>query len=751
MKNNRVGDVLYVVMPAYNEEDNIEQVVVAWINVLQYGSKESKLVVADSGSKDKTHSILLKLKKQYDQLEILGDTNQYHGSKVIALYKYAIEKGADYIFQTDSDGQTDPTEFESFWKARNEYDGILGVRRSRGDGKSRAFVEKVVCFLLRLFFGVKVPDANAPFRLMNSKMVKKYINKLPDDYEIPNIILTAYFVKNKEKILFKDITFASRMAGENSINIKKIFKVGAKALKDFLHYRKDMKNNKKKIKKKSPVFLVEKFFWVLCLVIALVIGAVILNVGFEFSWWFVFVFASILIWLCVKYRDRIMDFVYRHKRMMRIIGLTFLVVGVVLRFSFLLIQDRMNIKDILSDTGVHWYGAQQLVDAGEFNKEIGDYESLFPYLFTYTGSLAASMKILGKSYLAVVALNVVFDIIGAIGIYLLFKKWKKSKDVGLFAAVIWALNPLEIVFCGLPLAIVAVNVLFILAALSMYGICCNLENIKKLCLYAAMLGFVLAIGNAYRPFFVIFAIAMVIYLILCTLKNKMLWRPAIMSTLIVLMVMVVGGALIRVIHSHLNSYYDGRKSQAGWSIYVGANYDTRGKWSSDDRDVFFGPVLNGEADGDVSVGQSIIMEKAIWRYEEIISHRRLISHFLNKTGVIFGDVRNAIYDAPYVFDVSGTNRLYRLLQDIIVVFYLTIFGLFFCFVLTKTRCEGENNGDDNDFSLLLVISFIGFFLAMLLMESMNRYSLPFITLMLVLAVGFMVDVAKTPRTIGHKA
>lgn len=243
MIKSRVGDVLYVVMPAYNEEENIEQVVTDWMKVLKYGSKESRLVIADSGSKDKTHSILLKLKKKYSQLETLEKTNQYHGPKVIALYKYAIDKGADYIFQTDSDGQTDPTEFGDFWRNRDKYDGIIGVRRDRGDGKSRAFVEKVVCFLLKLFFGVKVPDANAPFRLMRSEMVKKYIDRLPDDYDIPNIIMTAYFAKNNENILFKDVTFAPRVAGENSINLKKIFKVGVKALKDFFHFRKDMKKN----------------------------------------------------------------------------------------------------------------------------------------------------------------------------------------------------------------------------------------------------------------------------------------------------------------------------------------------------------------------------------------------------------------------------------------------------------------------------------------------------------------------------
>ena len=179
---------LYVVMPAYNEEENIVDVIQAWYPVLDGKGENSKLVIADSGSTDTTHEKLLLLKKQYPNLEILETTNKQHGPKVIALYNYAIENKADFIFQTDSDGQTNPEEFDRFWRARKKYDVILGCRTERGDGRQRAFVEKIVCLLLRLYFGVKVPDANAPFRLMKSDVVKKYINRLPADYNIPNIM-----------------------------------------------------------------------------------------------------------------------------------------------------------------------------------------------------------------------------------------------------------------------------------------------------------------------------------------------------------------------------------------------------------------------------------------------------------------------------------------------------------------------------------------------------------------------------------
>ena len=218
-------DTLYVVMPAYNEKDNIEEVVSSWYPVLIGKNPDSRLVVADSGSTDDTHEILVKMQESYPQLEILSDTGKQHGPKVIALYAYAIKNGADYIFQTDSDGQTLPEEFDAFWQLRNGYKGIFGHRAVRGDGKSRAFVEKVVCFLIKCYFHVKVPDANAPFRLMDAKTVAKYLPRLDKDYNLPNIMMTTYFAYYKEEMTFRQVTFRPRQGGKNSINIRKIVKI----------------------------------------------------------------------------------------------------------------------------------------------------------------------------------------------------------------------------------------------------------------------------------------------------------------------------------------------------------------------------------------------------------------------------------------------------------------------------------------------------------------------------------------------
>ena len=234
-------NTVYIVMPAYNEETNIKDVVQTWYPVLEGKSRDSKLVIADSGSTDATHSILTAMQEEYPGLKILSETAKQHGPKLIALYQYAIDQGAEFVFQTDSDGQTSPDEFGSFWNLRKKYDAVLGYRKVRGDGKSRAFVEQVVCFLLWMFFGVRVPDANAPFRLMNTGLVKKYLGRLPLEYNIPNIMMTTFFVYYNEKVHFKKITFKPRQGGVNSINIPKIVGIGWQALHDFRQFRKGMK------------------------------------------------------------------------------------------------------------------------------------------------------------------------------------------------------------------------------------------------------------------------------------------------------------------------------------------------------------------------------------------------------------------------------------------------------------------------------------------------------------------------------
>lgn len=114
-------DKLYIVIPAYNESENIENCVNDWypVVVAHNPGGDSRLVIINDGSKDNTYEILTELAKDRPLLQPLTKQNGGHGSTVLYGYRHAIKEGADYIFQTDSDGQTNPSEFEAFWSERN--------------------------------------------------------------------------------------------------------------------------------------------------------------------------------------------------------------------------------------------------------------------------------------------------------------------------------------------------------------------------------------------------------------------------------------------------------------------------------------------------------------------------------------------------------------------------------------------------------------------------------------------------------
>lgn len=238
-------DKLFIVIPAYNEEENIENVAREWHDVVKKIGGESKLVIIDDGSKDNTYKKLLELKEELEYLDPITKPNGGHGATVLYGYRYALDNEADYIFQTDSDGQTLPSEFWQFWDERDKYSAMIGHRNHRKDGFSRIIVTKTLKLVLFCVFGLKITDANTPFRLMSSDVLKKYINQIPKDFNLSNVMLTVLLLDNKENVKFMPITFRPRQGGVNSINLRKITKIGIQAVKDFSVIKKEMKKNKK--------------------------------------------------------------------------------------------------------------------------------------------------------------------------------------------------------------------------------------------------------------------------------------------------------------------------------------------------------------------------------------------------------------------------------------------------------------------------------------------------------------------------
>lgn len=233
-------DKLYIVIPAYNEEENIASVIKDWYPIVEKIGEDSRLVIVNDGSKDDTYNIVFNEAQNRPQLVPLTKENEGHGATLLFGYNWAIDQGADYIFQTDSDGQTLPEEFWQFWECRHQYKMIIGHRNQREDGISRIFVTKILKLVIWLSFGVSIKDANTPFRLMEVATLKEYIQLVPEKFNLSNVMLAVIYKKRNIDIKWFPITFRPRQGGINSINMKRIVKIGKQAVLDFRVINKGM-------------------------------------------------------------------------------------------------------------------------------------------------------------------------------------------------------------------------------------------------------------------------------------------------------------------------------------------------------------------------------------------------------------------------------------------------------------------------------------------------------------------------------
>lgn len=232
---------LVVVIPVYNEQEVISQVFNEWNEALSKISNGSRylFIFVNDGSKDKTQEVLEGLKSSHPaSIEIIHKMNSGHGRSCRVGYDAAVSKKPDWVLQIDSDGQCDPKYFQNFWERRNSVDCVFGIRTSRGDGFARQVVMFFCRTLTSMMTGLRLRDPNVPYRLIKADCLEKALQKVPAGFDIQNVALTISLQRMKDlKWAYVPIFFRPRCGGTNSVNVKRIVKMGLKMLKD-LHRAK---------------------------------------------------------------------------------------------------------------------------------------------------------------------------------------------------------------------------------------------------------------------------------------------------------------------------------------------------------------------------------------------------------------------------------------------------------------------------------------------------------------------------------
>ena len=155
---------LSVVLPAYNEEGNVENAIRRALAAARPLVPSVEVVMVDDGSRDGTAAILARLAAELgpEVRVVTHPVNQGYGTAL--RNGFAASRG-ELVFYTDSDNQFDLRQLDRVLPLMDAFDAVLGFRENRREGPHRKLVSGFFNFLTRSAFGISVRDLNCSFKI----------------------------------------------------------------------------------------------------------------------------------------------------------------------------------------------------------------------------------------------------------------------------------------------------------------------------------------------------------------------------------------------------------------------------------------------------------------------------------------------------------------------------------------------------------------------------------------------------------
>jgi hypothetical protein len=147
--------------------------------------------------------------------------NRGHGQTCLEGYRIACDRRISWVFQIDSDGQSDPTFFSAVWAARHGHDVVYGYRAKRNDGLKRVLASVLVKAVVRAISGAVCIDANVPYRLMRTENLRSLVDSIPSHFDLANIALAVQIQRAAWREASVSIVFRSRAGGEPSVPVSR--------------------------------------------------------------------------------------------------------------------------------------------------------------------------------------------------------------------------------------------------------------------------------------------------------------------------------------------------------------------------------------------------------------------------------------------------------------------------------------------------------------------------------------------------
>jgi dolichol-phosphate mannosyltransferase len=215
-----------VIIPTYNERENIEPMLEKLL-ALPYGLD---VLVVDDNSPDGTASLVEDWRRKSERVHLLKRTGKMGlGSAYRDGFRYALQHGAEYIFEMDADFSHDPQAIGEFLQAAQDADVVLGSRYLHGVTVvnwplSRLILSYSANVYTRLITGLPLKDSTGGFKCFRRRALEGVrLDRVKSEGYSFQIEMSFRCWKRGFRIKEIPILFVDRRAGVSKMSRKIIW------------------------------------------------------------------------------------------------------------------------------------------------------------------------------------------------------------------------------------------------------------------------------------------------------------------------------------------------------------------------------------------------------------------------------------------------------------------------------------------------------------------------------------------------
>ncbi|MDO8736496.1 MAG: polyprenol monophosphomannose synthase [Thermoleophilia bacterium] len=219
-----------VILPTYNEKENLERFVMRLLEVFDANSLDGRIIVVDDGSPDGTGQIADSLATRLDNLSVIHRAEkQGIGPAYVAGFKQALTTDTQYIMEMDCDFSHDPANIPAFLKAIEQADLVLGSRYVPGGrvenwGLLRRLISRWGGLYARLVLGIPVNDLTGGNKCFRREVLEALdLDAVSSQGYGFQIEMTYRAIRKGFRVKEIPITFSDRQLGQSKMSKRIVF------------------------------------------------------------------------------------------------------------------------------------------------------------------------------------------------------------------------------------------------------------------------------------------------------------------------------------------------------------------------------------------------------------------------------------------------------------------------------------------------------------------------------------------------